>query len=91
MVSCAGHFQRQTMPDVFKLTRIPTLKTVADFRKHVAGLGLDLPCEDSIATGPDSPLAHPVNSVAINGKTIGNCIAIQTMEWPDAFLTAVEK
>src|SRR6185369_775259 len=77
---CARHFQRRTMPDGTKLTRIPTLRTVADFRKHVAALGLDLPCEDSIVTGADSPLAQPVNSVTINGKTIGNRIAIQPME-----------
>jgi len=37
----------------------PVLKTVTDFRNHVAALGLDLPCEDSIIRGFDSPLARP--------------------------------
>jgi hypothetical protein len=38
--------------EVFKLTRIPSLKTVEDFRRHVASLNIDLPCEDQIAAGP---------------------------------------
>src|SRR5438477_4990331 len=68
------------MTEPFKLTRIPSLKTVADFRGHVAALGLALPCEDAIVTGPDSPLTQPVSSVALNGKVIGNRWAIQPME-----------
>jgi NADPH2 dehydrogenase len=63
-----------------KLVRIPTLKTVADFRRHVASLGVELPCDDSIVAGADSPLAKAVESVAINGKRIGNRVAIQPME-----------
>src|SRR4051812_40722631 len=68
------------MPDPIKLVRIPTLKTVADFRNHVASLGIELPCEDAIATGSVSPLAQPLESVRINGKKIGNRFAIQPME-----------
>ena len=67
-------------PAPFKLVRVPSLKTVADFRNHVASLGVELPCEDSIATGSASPLAQPVGSVTINGKRIGNRWAIQPME-----------
>jgi 2,4-dienoyl-CoA reductase-like NADH-dependent reductase (Old Yellow Enzyme family) len=63
-----------------KLVRIPSLKTVSDFRNHVASLGLDLPCEDSIVTGGDSPLAQPIEQVLVNGKRIGNRIAAQPME-----------
>src|SRR5689334_20998737 len=63
-----------------KLTRIPILKTVADFRNHVASLGIDLPCEDQIIQGAGSPLAQPVEHVSINGKKIGNRYAIQPME-----------
>ena len=48
------------MPEPFKLTRIPSLKTVEDFRSHAASLGVDLPCEDAIVSGPASPLAQPV-------------------------------
>ncbi|MSU21195.1 MAG: NADH:flavin oxidoreductase [Pedosphaera sp.] len=75
------------MAEPFKLTRIPTLKTVAEFRQHVAALGLDLPCEDSIVTGAMSPLAQPVSSVAINGKTLGNRYAVQPMEGWDGTTT----
>jgi 2,4-dienoyl-CoA reductase-like NADH-dependent reductase (Old Yellow Enzyme family) len=68
----------------FKLTRLPSLKTVADFRAHVAGLGLNLPCEDAIATGPASPLTQPVAGLTVNGKVIGNRWAIHPMEGWDA-------
>ncbi len=68
------------MTAVFKLTRIPSLKTVEEFRKHVASLGLDLPCEDQIATGNTSPLVQPIEDVTINGKRIGNRWAIHPME-----------
>ncbi|HEY6166532.1 MAG TPA: NADH:flavin oxidoreductase [Verrucomicrobiae bacterium] len=68
------------MAEPFKLTRIPSLKTVDDFRKHCATLGIELPCEDAIETGASSPLAQPVAGVTINGKRIGNRIAIHPME-----------
>lgn len=68
------------MPEPAKLVRIPTLKTVADFRRHVAALGLELPCEDAIVTGQDSPLSRPIADVTINGKSIGNRWAVQPME-----------
>jgi 2,4-dienoyl-CoA reductase-like NADH-dependent reductase (Old Yellow Enzyme family) len=66
------------------LTRIPSLKTVAEFRRYISALGIELPCEDAIITGAASPLAHPATGVAINGKTIGNRWAIQPMEGWDA-------
>jgi len=71
----------------FKLTRIPTLKTADDFRRHVASLHVELPCEDAIASGSDSPLAQSVPGVTINGKTIANRWAIQPMEGWDATTT----
>lgn len=71
----------------FKLTRVPTLKTVEDFRKHLAALGLELPCDDRIEVGPQSPLAQPVEQVAVNGKKIGNRIAIHPMEGWDGTTT----
>ena len=69
------------------MTRIPTLKTPADFRKYAASLGLDIPCDDAIATAATSPLAQPVAQVQINGKHIGNRIAIQPMEGWDGTTT----
>ena len=71
----------------FKLTRIPSLKTVADFRTHVAALGVNLPCEDTIATGGESPLLRPVEGVTVNGKRIGNRWAIHPMEGWDGTTT----
>ena len=70
-----------------KLTRIPSLKTVAEFRQHVGALGLELPCEDAIAIGQDSPLNQPVTSVLINRKRIGNRYAVQPMEGWDGTVT----
>jgi len=79
------------MPEAQPFTRIPSLKTVADFRRHVAGLGINLPCEDEIAVGNASSLAQPVEQITVNGKRIGNRVAIQPMEgWdgaPDGGIT----
>src|SRR6266498_1080229 len=72
------------MPDPIKLTRVPSLRTVDEFRRHVAALGVELPCEDSIVAGSDSPLAHPVPQFRVNGKQIGNRWAIHPMEGWDA-------
>ncbi|HYG36520.1 MAG TPA: NADH:flavin oxidoreductase, partial [Clostridia bacterium] len=68
------------MTEPIKLVRIPSLKTVEDFRNHVASLSIDLPCEDAIATGRSSPLAQPVKDISINGKQIGNRCAVHPME-----------
>ena len=68
------------MSEPFKLTRIPSLKTAEEFRRHAAALGVELPCDDAIATGAASPLARPVTGAVINGKTIGNRWAVQPME-----------
>src|SRR5262245_22599975 len=67
-------------PVPFKLTRIPSLKTVDDFRRHSASFGLDLPCEDAICTGTDAPLTHAVPNVTDKGTRIGNGWAIHPME-----------
>src|SRR6187402_2401726 len=75
------------MAEPFKLTRIPSLKTVDEFRAHVASLGLDLPCEDQIAAGSASPLAQGIDGVTINGKRVGNRWAIHPMEGWDGTTT----
>lgn len=69
------------------MTRIPTLKTSDAFRTYAASLGLNIPCDDAIATGATSPLAQPIADVKINGKRIGNRIAIQPMEGWDGTTT----
>ena len=63
----------------FKLTRIPSLKTVNAFRAHVSSLGIEIPCEDEIA-GNDSPIGQPLTTLTVNGKTLGNRIALHPME-----------
>lgn len=75
------------MAEAFKLTRIPSLRTVADFRAHCAGLGVKIPCDDAVASGPDSPLARAIDGVTVNGKRIGNRFAVQPMEGWDATTT----
>jgi NADPH2 dehydrogenase len=70
-----------------QLVRIPTLKTTDDFRKLVASLGINLPCDDAIEPGPTSPLAKPVEGVTVNGKQIANRIAVQPMEGWDGTAT----
>ena len=67
------------MSEPFKLTRIPSLKTVSEFRQYVESLGLDIPCEDHI-TQDDSPIGQPLQGLIINGKTIGNRVALHPME-----------
>ena len=70
-----------------KLTRIPSLKTVEDFRRHVAALGVEIPCDDRIETGAASPLAQAVKLIRVNDKIIGNRLAIQPMEGWDGTTT----
>jgi 2,4-dienoyl-CoA reductase-like NADH-dependent reductase (Old Yellow Enzyme family) len=75
------------MPEPFKLTRIPSLKSVAEFHQHVAALAVELPSEDAIAVGQESPLVRPVDRMPINGKIIGNRWAVQPMEGWDGTST----
>ena len=58
-------FPLRKMSD-FKLTRVPSLKTVEAFRKHVAELNLEIPCDDTIQTGEASSIAQPVPNITIN-------------------------
>lgn len=44
--------------------KIPSLGSVAGLRTHVASLGIDMPCDDIVAHGSDSPSAPPSNSKA---------------------------
>lgn len=75
------------MSTPFKLTRVASLKTVADFRAHCASLGIDLPLDDTIEAGAANPLSQPITRARINGKTIGNRIAIHPMEGWDGTTT----
>ena len=61
----------------FKLTRVPSLRTVEAFRAHISELDLNIPCAEE----PDPVLlGEPVPGIKINDKTIGNRFAIHPME-----------
>jgi 2,4-dienoyl-CoA reductase-like NADH-dependent reductase (Old Yellow Enzyme family) len=68
------------MAEASKLVRIPSLKSVANFRAHVASLGIELPCEDGIVAGSKSPLTQPLPGLRVSGKSPGNRWAIHPME-----------
>jgi 2,4-dienoyl-CoA reductase-like NADH-dependent reductase (Old Yellow Enzyme family) len=68
----------------FKLVRIPSLKTPAAFREHLATLGLDLGLDEELLTGEQSPLRQ---KIAWGDRTIGNRWAIHPMEGWDGTAT----
>jgi 2,4-dienoyl-CoA reductase-like NADH-dependent reductase (Old Yellow Enzyme family) len=68
----------------FKLVRIPSLKTTAAFREHLAKLGLDLGLDEELLVGESSPLRQ---KVAWGNRTIGNRWAIHPMEGWDGTAT----
>jgi 2,4-dienoyl-CoA reductase-like NADH-dependent reductase (Old Yellow Enzyme family) len=68
------------MPPQPSLIRIPTLKSVDAFRAHCTSLNLELPCDDAIVTGAESPLLQPVPNLRVNGKRIANRWVVQPME-----------
>lgn len=58
--------------------RVASLATAAEFRAHVAKLGVALPLDDEVAGGADSPLAQPYRLP--DGTIIGNRFCAQPME-----------
>ncbi|HZM04434.1 MAG TPA: hypothetical protein VFC44_15635 [Candidatus Saccharimonadales bacterium] len=69
------------------IVRLASLKSAENFRARLAALGLALPCDDAIATGTNSPLGRPIETVTINGKKIGNRFAVHPMEGWDGTRT----
>ena len=61
--------------------RVSKLKTADLFRQHVEGLGIELPFDEELEVGPESPLAQSIDSSA---GTIGNRFSILPMEGWDA-------
>jgi len=57
--------------------RIPTLGDVPAFKAYLAELGLDLPCDQTLEHGPDSPLGQALTCGPLR---IGNRFAIHPME-----------
>lgn len=63
--------------------RVAQLRTAEDLCKHLEQIGADLPFDDSMLAGSDSPLAQPYT---LPHKTIGNRFAILPMEGWDGSL-----
>src|SRR5262245_25003352 len=57
--------------------RVSTLKTAADLTARLADLGVALPFDERVETGPDAPLARPLRRAR---GVIGNRFAILPME-----------
>ena len=58
-------------------TKIKSLQNPAGFRANLDTLGLAMPCDDIVASGPTSPLAQPLE---VDGLHVGNRFAIHPME-----------
>jgi NADPH2 dehydrogenase len=59
------------------ILRLGTVKDVARFQEHVRSLGLTIPCDRELLSGPDSALRWPLSR---GGIKIANRIAVQPME-----------
>ncbi len=53
------------------------IRTVEEFKEHLAALNLPIPCDVELQTGPESTLAQPIK---LNDKSIGNRFCIHPME-----------
>ena len=45
-------------------TKLKSLQTPAGFRANLESLGLDMPCDDIVASGPAAPLAQGFRGLA---------------------------
>jgi len=60
-----------------RYSRIASLKTLEAFERHLAACGVDLPFDASVQSGPESPLAQPIEAA---GLRAGNRFAVLPME-----------
>lgn len=58
-------------------THLGGLKSVANFKRYLVDQSIDLPCDDELIAGSESPLAQPLRIGTIE---LGNRIAIHPME-----------
>ena len=59
------------------MRKVIALKTASDFSAYLASLGVSLPFDETVESGPDSPLAQPY---ILNDRVIGNRFATLPME-----------
>ncbi len=57
--------------------KIKSLQNAAGFKENLERLGLAMPCDQNVESGPQSPLGKPLQ---VGKFTIGNRFAIQPME-----------
>jgi NADPH2 dehydrogenase len=57
--------------------KVNSFGSVDGFRTYLAAIGLDMPCDDVIASGPGAPLGEPI---AVSGQTLNNRFCINPME-----------
>jgi 2,4-dienoyl-CoA reductase-like NADH-dependent reductase (Old Yellow Enzyme family) len=58
-------------------TRIAQLRTADQFRAHIAGLGIELPFDETVSVGPEAPLGQPYQ---FDNRIIGNRFSVLPME-----------
>ena len=58
--------------------RVATLKTLPAFKEYLQQSGIDLPCDDEVLVGAESPLSQPYRLP--DGFTIGNRFCVHPME-----------
>lgn len=61
--------------------RLATLPDVAAFRNYLETLGIEMPCDETLLSAPQSPLSRPYSLL---GRTAGNRFVVQPMEGWDA-------
>jgi len=61
--------------------RLGTVKDVTGFKEHLLSLGLVIPCDATLISGPESPLRQPLSRMGIK---LPNRIAVHPMEGWDA-------
>ena len=57
--------------------RVAQLRTPADLRAYLSEIGVELPFDETMLSGDDSPLAQPYT---VHGRTVGNRFAVLPME-----------
>jgi len=63
------------------MRNVATIKTASELRAHLDALGISLPFDDTVQSGPDSPLARPY---VLGDRVIGNRFAVLPMEGWDS-------
>ncbi len=66
-----------------RIPRVAGIKTVAEFKAHLAALPIHMACDDELLPPEQSPLDQPIS---VYGRTVGNRFATHPMEGWDGGL-----